>query len=294
MHRSFAVLTFLTSVALAQTLVPTGISTSCASFLNDLNNDKTIGACTSALTDATSAYAPGSDATKNPSTAGVTSTLTNLCAATVDSACSDSLIGAKITAFYAACSQELTSNVNKDVLRDYDVLYAILPFRTALCAKDDSGNYCTTESKLPATTDQSALQKVLSLTASNFVMPNATTILDSGLLFLFTQATAASNDLCTSCTRKIMNAYTTYEGKMPYGPGLAKSTFLANQPSLYTAISNTCGTSFLTEAGVVKAAGGLAGGTFSDTSNGAMSVTGGFSMVFASMGAVLFLIFSSL
>jgi len=277
----------MTSVALAQTLIPTGISSSCASFLNDLNNDKSVGACTSALTQATSAFAPGSDATKTPSTASVTTTLTNLCAATIDTACSESLIGAKITAFYSACSADLTSNVNTDVLRDYDVLYTILPFRNALCSKDDAGNYCAVQSKLPSSLDIDTVQKTLTTQD----LPNPATYKDTGLLFLFAQATAASSDLCTSCTRKIMNAYTTYEGKMPYGPGVGKSPFLANQPTLYTAITNTCGTSFLSEAGVVKAAGGLSGGTFSDSKNAATSA--GFSMVFASIGAAL-LAFSSL
>jgi hypothetical protein len=293
MHKSFAVLTFLTAVALAQnTLIPSNISDTCKTFLNTLDADKTVAACTSALVDATSAYAPGSDATKNPSSAKVTSTLSGLCAASIDTACPDTLIGDKLTSFYSSCKDELTSNVNNDVFRNYEVLYNILPFRTALCTKDDAGNFCAVGSKLPSSTDETTLQKALTVSTSGVVLPSSETIRDSGLLFLFTQATAASSDLCTSCTRKIMNAYTTYEGKQPFGPGLGKSILLANQTTLYTAISNTCGSSFLSEAGVVKAAGGLSGGTFS--SNGALSVSAGSSLVFASMGAVLYTVLSAL
>lgn len=297
MHKSFAVLTIMTSVALAQSLIPTGISSSCSTFLNQLNDDKTVGACTAALAGATSAFAPGSDATKDPSTTEVASALGGLCDAKIDTVCSDSLIGAKITAFYSACAQELTSNLNADVLRHYDVLYSLGPFRTALCSKDDAGNYCATQSKLPSTTSDSALQKVLTISSSNLVLPNATTIKDSGLLFIFTQATAASPDLCTPCTRKIMNAYSTHESKLPYAPGLGKSTFLSGQASLAQAISNTCGASFLSEAGVVKAAGGLAGGSFTGTdkdgdNSGAFQA--GASVLFVSMTAVLFAAFSAL
>jgi len=297
MHKSFAVLSLVASVALAQTtatLIPTGISQPCSDFLNQLNSDKSLSDCTTALVNATSAFAPGSDASTNPSAAKVGTTLTGLCGTSVDDKCADSLIGGKITAFYSTCAAELTSNLNNDVLRNYDVLFAILPFKAAICTKDDSGNYCATQAKLPDSTDQTLIQKILSLPASTnaaALVPNTTTFSNNELPFLFIQKTASSTALCTSCTRNILNAYLNFESKVPYGPGLGKSSLLKSQSDLYTAVQTTCPSGFMSEAGVVKAAGGLSGGTFS---SGALQVSAGSSFVFGSMSALLFLVFSSL
>lgn len=171
--------------------------------------------------------------------------------------------------FYSACSAELTSNPNTDVLQIYDTLYTILPIKTAICSQDDGGNYCSTQAKLPASSGQAAqIQKVLAIPADGNVaalVVNGTTFGNANIPFLFLQPSLSSADLCNVCTRKILNAYLNFEAKVPYAPGMAKSFLLSNQPALYLGIQNTCGSSFLSQAGVVQAAGGLSGGALSNT-----------------------------
>lgn len=276
----------VTSVAFAQAsspLIPSGISQACTDFLNKLNNDKSLSDCTAALVNATSAYAPGSNAATNSSAAKVGSALGGLCTSTIDDTCPDNLFGDKITSFYSACSAELTSNPNADVIRNYDVVYSMIPYRKAVCSKDDAGNYCSTQSKLPDSTDQSLIQKTLALPSTSAgMLPNATTFSNLGLPFLFIQKSAPSSSLCTSCTRKVLNAYLNFESEIPYAPGLGKSPLLSTQVDLYNSVQSTCGSSFLSEAGVVKAAGGLSGGTLS---SGTMQISAsGSGFAVASMG----------
>jgi len=180
----------------------------------------------------------------------------------------------------------------------YDVLYITMPLRNAVCSKDDSGKYCVTQSKpAPATSSASdggpdkalagggtymspqAAQANLvnSGPAANArradapaLIPNTTTFRNSNLLFLFFRSDLASADLCVTCARNTLTAYINFESSVPYAPGLSASVLLSNQNTLYTAIQNTCGKSFL--SGAVQAAGGLAGGKLT---GGASQVAGG-------------------
>jgi hypothetical protein len=164
------------------------------------------------------------------------------------------------------------------VLVMYDVMYTLWPLMTALCSKDDNGSYCATQ--IPS---GSGLQNAISTTGSSTnslaqntptvapradttaLIPNITAFQISNLPFLFlqpasgNQAALQSSDQCTTCTRNIMTAYINFESDTPYGPGLASSELLGSQQPLYSAITNTCGQTFM--SGVVQAAGGLSGGT---------------------------------
>lgn len=67
-----------------------------------------------------------------------------------------------------------------------------------------------------------------------------------------------ASQLCTQCTRDVMNIFTGYLNAMPYAPGISNSYLLVNQPALYSAINKECGTEFL--SGQVQAAGALSTG----------------------------------
>ncbi|GLB44526.1 hypothetical protein LshimejAT787_1701530 [Lyophyllum shimeji] len=279
MLKSFAIISLVTTAALAQsTAIPSGISQGCSSFLTSLNTDSSLSTCLSSLNNSTADYQPGSDATKSPSAAKVGSTLSNLCSTAVTNNCPESLIRGKLTDFYSACSAELTSNPNTDVIQKYDMLYTILPLKTAACSKDDSGNYCVTQAKLPAGQTAAQIQQVL----ANNNAPNTDSYRTYGIPFLFLQSSLPSSDLCNVCTRNVMTSYMNFEAKVPYAPGLGKSVLLAKQPELYQGIQNTCGSTFLSGAGV-QAAGGLSGGTFH---SGAVQTGAGQGFIVAAMGVL--------
>jgi hypothetical protein len=168
----------------------------------------------------------------------------------VSSACPDSLIRGKLASFYSACSAELTSSPNDKVRGLYDVLYILSPMKSAVCSKDDNGNYCVfsnnganTTANPPAATDNG-----LDLSGMS----------SSNLAFLFRTANMSSDALCTTCTRNIMSGYFNYESDSVYSPGLSNSEMLNGQTVLVGAIEKQCGANFLN--GAVQAAGGIKSG----------------------------------
>jgi len=286
MLKSVAIVSLLTSVAFAQSsssanstanpLIPSGISQTCSDYLKSLNIDSTLSTCLSSLTTATSAFAPGST---SPSSASVTSALTSLCSDSVSGACPESLIRSKIAAFYTACTPELTTGKVPDVVRLYDVIYTMLPLKTAMCSKDDSGSWCVMAAAtstreddeingespslaqllaLLYTDNSGALKRRADVTA---ILPNMQTYHDTNLPFLFITPSLDATKLCTTCTRNVLTAYINFESNVPHGPGLSNSQILNTQPDLYSAIQTKCPSGFL--SGAVQAAGGLSGGIFS-------------------------------
>lgn len=204
--------------------------------------------------------------------------MTKVLDALCSKSCDETAIRSSLTDFYAACSDELTSKSVEDVLLSYDVLYSLVPFKTALCSKNDGGNYCLLSSS--TSTSSAAVNAVVgsssSSSSSNYLTkdlskraeaeiqtPNATTFRESNVLYLFLNASSPSSALCTSCTSNIMSAYIDFEASMPYAPGLAQSPLMVGQSDLYSGIKQVCGDGFLSSA--VKAAGGIS----SDGTNGA-------------------------
>jgi len=309
--KSIAILSALTTVALAQSsasststanpLIPTGISSGCQSFFNALDSDTSLSSCTSTLIAATSQFGPGANSTSTPSTATITSALNNLCS-TSASSCTDQTVRSKLTNFYSSCTTELTTNPNSDVLRTYDVLYALTPLQQAVCTKDDNGKYCVTEATTPTSSAagtninqylwsqvSNAKRSTAQITA---IIPNTTTFRQSNLLFFFLQPQSDSAILCTTCTRDILMSYINFEQSVPYGPGIKNSLLMSGQTDLYNAVTSTCGKSFLN--GGVQAAGGISSGLVG-TSAAPRSVSqsfGGF--VTAVMGTVAFGFMASL
>ncbi|KAH7911291.1 hypothetical protein BJ138DRAFT_1113340 [Hygrophoropsis aurantiaca] len=311
--KSVAVLSALVSAAVAQSstssaagassssnpLIPTGISDGCSSFLNTLNSNSGFSACTSPIISATQQFGPGGNETSGATTGSINSALNNLCSTSAFSACPDSTIGDQLTSFYSACSAELTSNPNTDVIRTYDVLYMLSPMRQAICSKDDNGKYCVTEIPSASNSDAAgnvdiettkdtsqknlwiwtgedpeadASSTVTRRDVSNTtaaLIPNTTTFSATNLVFLFLEPTMSSTQLCTACTRNILTPYINFESKIPYGPGLGKSPCMSGQSALYNGVQGTCGANFL--SGAVQAAGGISSGILNGAALRSMS-----------------------
>lgn len=269
--KSLAAISLLTTVALAQSsvstgnsLIPDNISSGCQTFLNSFDGDTSLTACTESLIEATQSFG-GSSGT--PAKAQITGAISSICTGSVSTACPDSLIRGKLSDFYAACSDELTSSSpNQQVINLYDILYVLTPLEGAICSKDDSGNYCIISSDSStggalANTDYSTIQNNLAYTPQlsrrddGPTMANLTTFHDSYLPFGFRTPDMDSTTLCTPCTRNILTPYFNFESDMPYAPGLANSPMLSNQNTLVSAIQSKCGANFLN--GAVQAAGGI-------------------------------------
>ncbi|KAI3604144.1 hypothetical protein WG66_010133 [Moniliophthora roreri] len=293
MFTSLAIVSLLTSAAVAQSaapsnpLIPSGISQSCSSFLNTLNNDSQFKQCTQSVTNATAPYGPGGDVT-TPTLQGMTSTLDSLCS--IDYKVCEQTIRKNVFDFYGACPEELTSNTNQDVLRLYEILYSMVPMKNAVCSKDDNGRYCVTKTsslvtdgtspsgvKTNLVTPNSVISTVQQYLWSNpgalakradAMVPNMTTYANTNLPFLFISPDLDYNRLCTACTRNVMTHWINFQSDVPYAPGLNKSLLLSHEADLYTGIQKTCGPNFM--SGVVQAAGGLSDGS----SNGSFKAFG--------------------
>ncbi|KAG1740663.1 hypothetical protein EDB19DRAFT_1635250 [Suillus lakei] len=309
--KSFAILSLFITASLAQSssssnpFIPSGISQGCSDYLVSLNSNSSFSSCTTPITSATSAFAPGVNSS-SITTSIINTALSNLCSTSAFNACPDSTVRSQLMSYYSACSAELTTNLNTDVLRTYDVLYVLTPLRDAVCSKSDNGQYCVTQLNttsgssatgnvaLVTSSKQQALQQYLYTTpgsgasarrdvsnTTTALIPNTTTYQDTNLVFLFLDSKMNSTQLCTTCTRNILTSYITFESSLPYAPGLNNSLLLSGQPALYNATVSTCPSGFL--SGAVQAAGGLSGGL---TGGGPRSINADVSLlVSAILGA---------
>lgn len=237
--------------------------------MTSLDSDPQILSCTKAFANVVANFGVGSDTTVTTST--VTSTLNTLSSSL--SACSDSVIRSKLTDFYSACSNELTTSPNSDVLRAYDVFYVLYPFSQAVCTKDDSGNYCvlevgstsnTTKSLLASGSTNSSPSEGLwsPLSSGNtrrdggqVVIPNIQQFNTLNLVFLGLLPSLSADQLCQPCTRNVLNKYIQFMSAIPYAPGLSSSPLMSGETDLYNAVQQKCGAPFL--SGSVQAAGGI-------------------------------------
>ncbi|CDO77478.1 hypothetical protein BN946_scf184902.g12 [Trametes cinnabarina] len=312
--KSIAATTLFASVVLAQSasLIPSGISTQCSTFLTQFNQDTNLTSCTSAIISATSAFAPSTNASAaaaTPSTSAISSALNSVCSSSAT--CSETVIRSKLADFYNACTDELSTNPNQDVIRTYDVLYALTPFKNAICSKDDSGRYCVNQIASNSTASSSGIIPSIAQFVSTplaavssavsrratvqqvvAVAPNATTFAANNLLFLMLKPNLPSSSLCASCTRSVLTSYISYESETPYAPGLSSSVLLSGQSKLYQGVQSTCGANFL--SGAVAAAAGLSGGVTGQITSGASSLMANTGVAGALMGAVVLVLSASL
>ncbi|KAJ7456997.1 hypothetical protein FB451DRAFT_1353791 [Mycena latifolia] len=259
------------STATTNPYIPDGISTSCETYLKTLNADTDLTACTSALTTASSAFGPGGNST-SASKESVSSALTSICSTATTSTCSQSLITGKLASFYTACGAELTSKPDTQVKTIYDTFYSLLPLLSAVCSKDDNGDWCATQANVSSTTNLTPALSTVSRRAATVTayMPNATTISANNILFLFLDGSLPKAELCTTCTRNILTSYISFEANTNYAPGLAQSVLMSGQSAIYSGVVGTCGADFLTSA--VKAAGGLGQSGSDSGSSGAFAL----------------------
>ncbi|KAK0200787.1 hypothetical protein DFS33DRAFT_1456079 [Desarmillaria ectypa] len=294
MISSLAVLSVLTTAVFAQSsssaasasstsspLIPSGISTTCKSFLESLDSNPNLATCTKALATATSPFAPG-----NSSSVSSSSAITNMLNSISSNSCEETVMNPMIANFGSACQTELVTSPVEAVVLLYDTVYMMNPWLDVLVTKDDSGTYCVLESYNAATNSTSSsasasgysnaaaagsngLQEIqdalvvnvdstitLSRRAQTVIAtPNATTWTTNGIPFLFFTSSLSSSTLCTTCSRNVMTTWISWESKVPYAPAAKQSALLSGLNDLYSAIQTKCGKSFL--SGAVTAAGGL-------------------------------------
>ncbi|KAH8092199.1 hypothetical protein BXZ70DRAFT_951735 [Cristinia sonorae] len=278
--KSIAVFSLLAAVAVnaAPSLIPTGISDSCTKFLTAFNDDASLQSCTSPLISATSDFFSKNATVQSSSSAK--SALAAICSTT--STCSEPTVRAKLADFYKACTAELTSAPNADVLALYDTLYTLVPLKQAVCSKDDTGALCV--GKVAAKVSPSSLYTNLGEGTQLILKPNVDAFRSNNIAFLLLQASTPKDQLCTSCARSVLTAFVTWESNSPYAPGLGQSKILGGQTELYTAVTNTCGPNFM--SGAVQAAGGLSGGILSDSSS-AQTIAGSVTAVMGALAAAI-------
>jgi hypothetical protein len=309
--KSFAVLSLFAAVALAQSstpnpLIPDNISSGCKSFLNSLNTDTSLQACTDSLIKATANFGPGGSSSSNPTKEAVNEAVNGICTGSTSDACPDDLIRGKLADFYGACSAELTSSPNQQVRNLYDVLYVMTPMKKSLCSKDDSGNYCVLSSD-GSTAAKGAITKATGLDyagltnalasnspltrrAESAVVANLTTFRDSNVPFIFRDPDMDSTALCATCTRNILTNYFNFESDVLYASGLGNSQLLGGQDALVGSIQEKCGANFLN--GAVQAAGGIKQDTLSSAA--VRDVSNNFASLVAVVAGAMPLVVSSL
>ncbi|KAH6912064.1 hypothetical protein BKA70DRAFT_1145337 [Coprinopsis sp. MPI-PUGE-AT-0042] len=253
MLKSFAVISAVIVAVYAQSnpLIPSNVSDGCSKFLNGLNANAQVSTCTSALNVALDGFAPGKPATATA--AEIASALENVCGS---DACPSTLITQQVTAFYSACTAELTSSPVDEVVRLYDILYVINPMKGAICSKDDTNKWCVMASNNLGGASASDLQSSLYTQDGQTVIPNTKSFSENNLPFLLLKPSLDKDALCKPCTRNVLRSYIDHESAVPYAPGLAKSQLLQSQSALFTAVTEKCSSDFMDQQ-QVKAAGGI-------------------------------------
>jgi hypothetical protein len=123
------------------TLIPSGISEGCSTFLTQLNSDATLASCVQPLINATSSFSPNADG--NLTSSDINYALGAICKSTAG--CSDSTVRTWLSSFYTSCQAELTSTESyaAQVRELYDILYVVNPLQAAVCAVDSANQeYC--------------------------------------------------------------------------------------------------------------------------------------------------------
>lgn len=257
-----------------------------------LDSDSEILSCTKIFSNAISTFGPGSNL--NASSSSINNVLNSFCSSL--SACSGSAVRSQLTEFYANCPAELTSSSpNSDVFRAYDVLYALIPFSQAVCAKGDDGGYCVLEvastlkagKNLPSSGSDPSSNLWSTVTKTTrrdeqVIIPNLQEFKTENLALLGLQPSDSQQQLCQPCTRNVLNPHLQFSSSLPYALGLSNSLILGGVIDLYNAVQSKCGSPFL--SGSVQAAGGISNGVLNgaaDLSVNPRTVAGAFSAIVA-------------
>jgi len=252
MLKSIAVLSAVTVAVYAQSnpLIPANISDNCRTFLDGLNSNTQVAACTTAMNTGLARFAPGSAATASASE--IASALEAVCGS---DACDAKIFSQPLTAFMTACNEELTTSSVPEVVAFYDFLYVAAPMKNAMCSKGDDGKWCVMSSNTLAGASASDIQSSLYTQNGQTVIPNTDSFSKYNVPFLLLTPELEKDVLCKACTRNVLTAYINHESSVPYAPGLGKSQLLQPQTPLFNAVKEKCGESFMDNQ--VKAAGGI-------------------------------------
>lgn len=240
MKYSLAALALAVTAVSADSLIPSGISSTCSTYLNKLNSDTTVQSCLKSLVDASSAFSPAST-----STGEVKTTIKSMCD---KSACTSSF-RAELNAFSTACKTDFAKSA--DVLNLYDLLYVATPLAESICEVDSATqDYCVqriaqeSQSKVSAGTNTASIGNSTNL--ATVYTPVASTYKDTNLPFLFLNPSMDNKTFCGSCASAIMINYISFENANPYGYApLNKSPILGGQSALYTAMTQKCPAAFI-------------------------------------------------
>jgi hypothetical protein len=236
----------------------------------------TINNCLTGLIGATDAFDPTTNSTTSTvNTTAINSALSTICSSSF-TACPAASIRTTLTNFYTECSADLLgasgdgSDGNAAVIQIYDVLYLILPLKTAICTKVN-GKYCinnnisnstssasttaSASSSAPSPSASSAkrdigisasdlfkrtsgtnilLGRQTNTTTQEALTPSADTYRNSGLPYLFLKPD--SSDICSDCTYNVIKGYISFETVTPYAIGIAHSPMLKGQLALWDKI----------------------------------------------------------
>ena len=253
-------------------LIPTDVSPSCLNFLLGLDAHNDLATCTKALLTTTKAFAPGN----KPGSADLTSTLQGLCHS--NSGCSDSMLRGLLMNFNALCRDELVQPGHDSLRNIYDALYALAPFHAAICSTDPSTNqYCVNNIKSslnhntgPLSVAQNTTSNLVtspvnpfsflfdtysstplgtgssfSRRSSNGLALNTTTWKNLGVTFLLINSNGTPSQLCTPCSKSILQSYSQFESLIPYACGLANSPLIGGQLEIWKAMTSKCGNQFM-------------------------------------------------
>ncbi|CAE6420053.1 hypothetical protein ACGC1H_004853 [Rhizoctonia solani] len=268
-------------------LLPTDISAGCSTFLTALNSNTTVANCMSSLN--TVLYSFTSD---SGSASAVSQTLDSLC---TSNTCNASIIRAKLAEFKDACSDDFATN--DMVAKQYDIWYSLIPYRSAICAKDTS-TYCLLN---PGTSSSSSstyqntrrsdvtyaaghLTNAVHKRAQTVIMPNTDTYRNSHLMYLFISPEMDQEHLCTACAQQIISKYVAFETATPYALGLKQSPLLGGQSELWAAMQGKCSADYMNQvkniAGV-PSADALADGAVVTTASYFTALVAAFAAAFA-------------
>ncbi|KDN49312.1 hypothetical protein RSAG8_02014, partial [Rhizoctonia solani AG-8 WAC10335] len=268
-------------------LIPADISTGCSTFLSALNLDTTMSNCLTPLNNALSSFSSGSG-----SPSAVSKTLNSLCSS---NSCTTSSMRAKLTEFKDACSNDFATN--NMVAKQYDAWFALIPFKSAICAKDaNTQAYCLLNTGTGSSSSgQNARRSDAAYAAGHLtvpvhkraqtvIMPNTETYLNSHLMYLFTSPGMTADQLCTSCTQQIISKYAAFQTATPYALGIQQSPLLGGLPELWAAMQEKCPADFMSQvnniAGVASA-DQLADGAVTTTASYFTALAAAFAAAFA-------------
>ncbi|CCO26011.1 hypothetical protein BN14_00025 [Rhizoctonia solani AG-1 IB] len=195
-------------------------------------------------------------------------------------------MGAKLTEFKDRCSDELIgSNPNPVVIKNYDALYALVPFKAAVCAMDGP-NYCLINAGTNSTSTQSTAARRFGRSyvaghsaakrAQTVLVPNTNTYSSNYLMFLFTSPAMPAELLCTNCTANILSEYMSFQMSQPHALGSAKSPLLGGQGTLWSSMSEKCPADYMKKLSK--------GSSFDNSNSGAVSTAAGY---FTALAAAL-------